>query len=100
MNRVTKDQITAKITKVEYHRIPGTTLTLCVLTMENGFTVTGESACADPANFNKEIGESIAYDEAFEKLWALEGYLLKEKMHREALDFAGVANRTTATDMP
>lgn len=87
MNRVTLDSISEKITKVEYHRIPGTTLTLCVLTMENGFTVTGESACADPANFDQAMGESIAYDNAFDKLWALEGYLLKEMMHRESLAF-------------
>jgi hypothetical protein len=80
MNHITKEHITAKIAKVAYHRIPDTTLTLCVLTMENGFNVTGESACADPANFNKQTGEMIAYDNAFEKLWQLEGYLLKQKM--------------------
>lgn len=85
MTRVTKDQITAKITKVEYHRIPATTLTICVITMENGFTVTGESACADWLEFNKEKGESIAYDNAFEKLWPLEGYLLKQRMHEESI---------------
>jgi len=83
MNRVTKDGITTKITKVAYHQLPETTLTVCVITVENGFTVTGESACADPANFNKEIGESIAYDNAFDKLWALEGYLLKQRMHEQ-----------------
>lgn len=81
MNRVTKDSITAKITNVAYHQLPGTTLTICVITVENGFTVTGESACAVPAYFNREIGESIAYDNAFDKLWALEGYLLKQRMH-------------------
>jgi hypothetical protein len=85
MNRVTRESIAAKITKVDYHRIPGTTLTLCVLTMENGFTATGESACADPANFNKEIGESFAYEQAFEKLWPLEGYLLKQRMHEAGI---------------
>lgn len=80
MNQVTKESITAKITKVAYHQFRGTTLTVCVITVENGFTVTGESACVDPANFNQEIGESIAYDNAFEKLWALEGYLLKQRL--------------------
>ena len=83
MNRITKDDLTAKIHKVAYYQLADTTLTICVITVANGFTVTGESACADPANFNKEIGESIAYDNAFEKLWALEGYLLKQRMHEQ-----------------
>jgi hypothetical protein len=81
MNRITKDDLTAKINKVAYYQLADTTLTICVITVANGFTVTGESACVDPANFNKEIGESIAYDNAFEKLWALEGYLLKQRLH-------------------
>lgn len=85
MNRITKEGINAKITKVAYHRLPGTVLTICVITVENGFTVTGESACADPANFNKEIGESVAFENAFEKLWALEGYLLKQRMHEAGI---------------
>jgi hypothetical protein len=85
MNRITKESINAKINKVAYYRLGETTLTVCVITVENGFTVTGESACADPANFNKEIGESIAYEEAFDKLWALEGYLLKQRMHEASI---------------
>jgi hypothetical protein len=85
MNRITKESINAKIHKVAYYRLGETTLTVCVITVENGFTVTGESACADPANFNKEIGESIAFENAFEKLWALEGYLLKQRMHEAGI---------------
>ena len=57
------------------------TLTFCILTLENGFTVTGESACASPENFDAEIGKKIAYKNAREKIWQLEGYLLKEKLH-------------------
>lgn len=55
-------------------------LTLCVLTLKNGFTVTGESACASPENFDAEIGRKIAYDNAVNKIWMLEGYLLKQKL--------------------
>lgn len=55
-------------------------LTVCVLTLRNGFTVTGESACASPENYDREIGERIAYENAREKIWPLEGYLLKEKL--------------------
>lgn len=58
-------------------------LTFCVLVLKNGFTVTGESACASPENFDPEIGKSIAYDNAREKIWLLEGYLLKENLHKQ-----------------
>ncbi len=56
-------------------------LTFCVLTLDNGFTVTGESACASPENFNAEIGRKIARENAVEKIWLLEGYLLKQRLH-------------------
>lgn len=55
-------------------------LTICILTLENGFTVTGESACASPENFDKIIGQKIAYENARNKIWQLEGYLLKQKL--------------------
>ena len=77
--RLTPDLIESKIVKEEYHLLTDV-LTVCVLTLENGFTVTGESACASPANYNKEIGDRIARDNAKEKIWVLEGYLLKQKL--------------------
>lgn len=55
-------------------------LTFCVLVLQNGFTVTGESACASPANFNEEIGRSIAYENAKQKIWPLMGYALKQRL--------------------
>lgn len=55
-------------------------LTFCVLVLNNGFTVTGESACASPDNFDAEIGRKVAYQNAREKIWQLEGYLLKQKL--------------------
>jgi len=56
------------------------TLTFCVLVLRNGFTVTGESACASPENFDPEIGRKIARANAEQKIWALMGYALKEKL--------------------
>ena len=56
-------------------------LTFCVLVLKNGFTVTGESACASHENFDAEIGRKVAYENARNKVWMLEGYLLKEKLH-------------------
>jgi hypothetical protein len=55
-------------------------LTFCVLVLRNGFTVTGESACASPENFDAEIGRKIARQNAVQKAWMLEGYLLKERL--------------------
>jgi len=56
-------------------------LTICVLVLRNGFTVTGESACASPDNFDAELGRKIARQKAVEKIWPLEGYLLRQKLH-------------------
>lgn len=61
-------------------------LTFCVIILKNGFTVTGESACVSPENFDPEIGKKIAYENARNKIWMLEGYLLKEKLYQAELD--------------
>ena len=53
-------------------------LTFCVLVLQNGFTVSGESACASPENFDAEIGRKIARANAESKLWPLMGYALKQ----------------------
>lgn len=55
-------------------------LTFCVLVLKNGFTVTGESACASPENFNAEIGRKIARENAVQKIWPLMGYELLSKL--------------------
>lgn len=55
-------------------------LTFCVLVLRNGFTVTGESACASPENFDAEMGRKIARENAINKLWPLMGYALKERL--------------------
>lgn len=60
-------------------------LTFCVLTLTNGFTVTGESACASPENFNAEIGRKVARENAIAKIWPLEGYLLKQRLYEADL---------------
>lgn len=80
MNKVTKEGIEAKIKKIGYNQI-SEKFTICIITLENGFEVTGESACVDPKNYDREIGERIAKENAFEKIWLLEGYLLQEKLY-------------------
>lgn len=78
--RITPAHIKSKIKDVKFHVFDDTQLTVCCLVLENGFTVTGESACASPENFDAEIGEYIAKQNAEQKIWALEGYLLKESL--------------------
>lgn len=56
-------------------------LTFCVLVLKNGFTVTGESACASPENFDADIGRKIAREQAVNKIWPLMGYELKSQLH-------------------
>lgn len=63
---------------------PEDLLTICVLVLRNGFTVTGESACASPENFDAEIGRKIARENAKQKIWPLMGYTLKQHLHERA----------------
>ena len=81
--KVTVTAISEKIKEVTYlyHDV----LTICILKLENGFTATGESACVNLSEYNKALGEKYAYERAFEKVWALEGYLLRERHYQESL---------------
>lgn len=78
--RLNPAHIDAQIVGEAYHVFPGTTLTVCALTLKNGFQVVGESAAASPANFDQDLGRKIARDNARNKIWALEGYLLRTKL--------------------
>lgn len=78
--RLTPADIDAAIASEQYHWFTGTTLIVCALTLRNGFTVTGESAAASPENFDRSIGERIARENARNKIWPLEGYLLRERL--------------------
>ena len=98
--RVTPEHLDAQIVRVDY-LIPGEhlhllaaangmdapnvpvslmLLTICVLTLVNGFTVTGESACASPENFNAELGRKFAYEDAVRQLWPLMGFELRQRL--------------------
>ena len=61
-------------------------LTFCVLDHKKGFTVTGESACASPENFDADLGRKIARENAKQKLWPLMGYALKQQLHEAAVE--------------
>ncbi len=95
--RITPDDVEANIASEHYFTardgVHGSTvlreappqslglLTFCVLVLKNGFTVTGESACASPGNFNAEIGRKIARQNAVQKVGPLMGYELKQRVH-------------------
>lgn len=79
--RVTSDQIKELIVSEQYHVFPNSTFMVCLLTLKNGFNVSGVSACASPENFNVEIGRKISRENAEKEIWVLEGYLLKQKLH-------------------
>lgn len=82
-NRVTLDSIKAKVLTTQLWQPPGTTLTIAVVTLKNGFQVVGKSAAADPLNFNRDLGEKFAIEDAIRQAWPLEAYLLREAMSVE-----------------
>jgi len=78
--RITPDMLDAEITAEQFHVFAGSCLTVCCLTLKNGFTVTGESACASPENFNAEIGRKIARTNARDKIWPLLDFRLRDQL--------------------
>ena len=79
-----EEKLESLVDRVYYHRVPNTTVTICAITLKNGFTVVGESACIDPNNFDRVIGQQVAYNNAFEKIWQLEGYRIKSQLAEQA----------------
>lgn len=75
-------------------------LTFCVLVLRNGFTVTGESACASPENYDPEIGARIARQKAIDKMWPLLGFRLKDQLSQPVLTDADAAADLAGTPRP
>ena len=84
--RLTPADIDAAIVDETYTNLPDGRTVICQLTLRNGFTVDGKSACVSKDNFNQEIGNKISRENAREKIWELEGYLLQEKLYQAKLD--------------
>ena len=76
---VSLNDIQAKVKKVTYTVMPDGKTTICQLYMENGYTINGHSACVSPENYNCALGEKYSYEDAINKAWPLEGYLLAEE---------------------
>ena len=85
---VTIDSIHDKIARHMFFRVEDTTLTICVIQLQNGMHIVGQSACVSPENFDEAKGQEIAFEDAKRKVWQLEGYLLREKLYNESLGLA------------
>lgn len=78
--RLTPESIDAVIAQSTYTSLPSRKVMICEITLKNGFTVRGESACVSPENFDIEIGQQISFNNARNKIWELEGYLLQQRL--------------------
>ena len=79
--RITREYMEGRIAEKTFTRF-SPTVTICQLTLDNGYSIRGESACVNPENYNQEIGERISFDNAFAKLWPLFGFFLAESQHQ------------------
>lgn len=72
--RITPAEVNAMVVLEQYHHFPGTTLTVCAITLPNGHTLTGESGCICPESFDLNLGKAAARERAMSKVWELAGY--------------------------
>ena len=79
---VSLNDIQAKVQRTVYTVLPDSTTTICQLFMENGYVILGTSACVDKTKYNQALGEKYAYEDATNKAWPLEGYLLAEEIYQ------------------
>jgi hypothetical protein len=84
--KVTLDGIKAKIKGETYLVLPDGRTTICQLTMENGYSINGHSACVDPREFDRDLGRKYAFEDALRQIWPLEGYLLAETLFNKFID--------------
>lgn len=76
--KLTLEELKSHIKNEQYHVFADTNMTVCCLTLDNEFSVIGYSSCIDKENFDKEIGEKVAKENAIDKLWDLYAFLSKE----------------------
>jgi hypothetical protein len=80
--KVQMTDMLAKIKDTQYVLMPNGRTTVCQVTLENGFTVEGSSACVVKEEYNQALGEKYSFEKAIDKMWELEGYLLAEKRYQ------------------
>lgn len=82
--KLTLEDIESKIVGKTFTKLPSGKVLVCELMLENGFSVRGEAAVVSVENYVQEIGEKISYDNAVNKIWMVEGYLLQQKLFENA----------------
>ena len=80
--RLSPDKIDAVIVSKTFTNLPSGKCMICEITLKNGFTVRGESSVISKENFDEEIGKKISFEDARNKIWGFEGYLLQEKLSK------------------
>ena len=105
--KITTERVISRIVSVKYYNWPGTTVTSCLVKLENGFSVRGDSACLSVELTDYDRGKALAYENAVRQVWQLEGYLLAEDTFRAkrraelgAADISGALLGATPTDEP
>ncbi len=62
-----------------YTRLPDSQFTICVTSFADGWSVTGQSVCVNPDDYNEDLGQSIAAQNALSDAsthyWRTCGYL-------------------------
>lgn len=79
--KLTVKNLEGKIIREMYYQFPSTQTTVCLLILDNGYSVVGESSPASPSNFNASIGKRVARQHAFSKMWPLCGFALRQELH-------------------
>ena len=79
---LTPHDVERAIVAEQFHVFDDTTLTVCCLKLYNGFTVTGESACVNPADYDPIVGRRIAREDAVSKVWMVLGFRERERVHQ------------------
>lgn len=84
-NKVTQDEIKVLIEKVDYYVFPETTVTTCLISLKNGAKVLGVNyGRILPEEQDWEMGKQEAYKDAFNKIWELEGYLVRQGLYKQS----------------
>ena len=99
-NYISEDHIQSVISATDYIVMSDGRTTVCHLTLRNGFTVLGSSACVSVENFNRGTGQELALKDATEKVRVLEGYLLHQKFTKRTRITATTGARTWTSVMP
>lgn len=96
--KLTVEYINSRIVNVQYHVFPETVLTVCCITLKNGFNVIGTNSPVSKDNWIEEIGKKESYRKAVDQIWELEGYLLTERLSQEDSDLSKMTGSYILTD--